>query len=164
MKKKALYSKIIDINEKRGMKMQILDIAIIAFVLMESANVIILYFVPDSKKGNGVAVFDYWTKCREDKEAELFARYMTNWVAGTKLIFIVLLVVILFTGSEITKAFAVGVMILSIGTYFFRLHPIIKKLDEMDNITPKGYSKVLLAMIIGFMAMFSVALALYFII
>ena len=54
---------------------------------------------------------------------------------------------------------AVVAMILSIATYFWRLHPTIKKLDAMGCITPKGYSKALGWMITGFMAMFTLALA-----
>lgn len=38
--------------------MDILQIAIIIFCIMELGNVLILYFMPDSKLGNGVAVFD----------------------------------------------------------------------------------------------------------
>ena len=38
----------------------ILDIAIIIFCIMELGNVLILYFKPESKLGNGVAVFDAW--------------------------------------------------------------------------------------------------------
>ena len=142
--------------------MIILNIAIIIFVIMETANVVILYFAPDSKLGNGVAVFNPWFKAKYDRSNELFAKYMTNWVAGTKLIFIVLLLVILFTGTETTKLFAVFAMILSIATYYFRLHPIIKELDSMGEITPKGYSKALFFMITGFMVMFSLAIFIYF--
>ena len=140
----------------------ILNIAIIFFVLMETSNVLILYFAPDSKLGNGVAIFNPWFKAKEDESSELFAKYMANWVAGVKLIFIVLLLVILFTGSETTKLFAVFAMILSIATYYFRLNPIIKKLDRMGEITPKGYSKTLFMMITGFMLMFSIAAIVYF--
>ena len=142
--------------------MVILNMAITVFVIMETANILILYFAPDSKLGNGVAVFNPWFKAKEDKSSELFARYMTNWVAGTKLIFIVLLLVILFVGNETTKLFGVVAMILSIATYYFRLHPIIKKLDTMGEITPKGYSKALFYMITGFMLMFSIAVIIYF--
>ncbi len=143
--------------------MNILDWAIVIFILMESANVCILYWFPDSKKGNGVAVFDHWHLSKEEESAHLFTRYMTNWVAGTKLIFIVLLTVILLVGDESIKPWTVGVMILSIATYFWRLHPIIRDLDSRGYITPKGYSKILFAMIVGFIALFSGALLLYFI-
>lgn len=137
--------------------MSVLNISIIIFVIMESANVLILYFAPDSRLGNGVAVFNPWFNLKKDKANELFSQYMVNWVAGTKLIFIALLLVILFTGTETTKFFAVIVMILSIASYYFRLHSIIKKMDSMGEITPKGYSKVLFWMITTFMFMFSCA-------
>jgi hypothetical protein len=124
---------------------------------MEMANVCILYFTPDFKKGNGVAVFKEWEASKKDENKHLFARYMVNWVAGTKLIFIGLLLVILLTGSIQTKEYTLLVMIASIATYFWRLHPIIKKLDEMGEVTPKGYSKTLALMITGFLILFSVA-------
>ena len=143
--------------------MNILEIAITLFIILESANVYILYFAPSSKYGNGVAVFNEWEKSKQDINTHLFSRYMINWVAGTKLIFIVLLLVILLTGGETTKLYAVFAMILSIATYFWKLHPIIKELDDNDEITPKGYSKVLGYMIAGFLAMFSVALIVYMI-
>jgi len=142
--------------------MIILNIAIVIFVIMETANILILYFAPDSKLGNGVAVFNVWFKAKEDKQNELFAKYMTNWVAGTKLIFIVLLLVILFVGNEKTKLFGVFAMILSIATFYFKLNPIIKELDKMGEITPKGYSKTLFFMITGFMSMFIAAIIIYF--
>ncbi|MGL5041898.1 MAG: hypothetical protein ACRC6X_02190 [Culicoidibacterales bacterium] len=144
--------------EKLEEIMNTLDIAIIIFIIMETANVCILYFAPDSKLGNGVAVFKPWETAKKEPNAQLFAQYMTNWVAGTKLIFIVLLVVVLLTGSETTKIYAVGAMILSIGTYFWRLHPIVQKLDSLNQISPKGYSRTLGFMIAGFLAMFSIAL------
>ena len=75
--------------------MNILSIAIIIFVVLESLNVLTLYFYPGSQKGNGVGVFNAWEKSKSDPEIHQFIRYLVFWVAGTKLIFIVLLVVIL---------------------------------------------------------------------
>ena len=54
-------------------------------------------------------------------------------------------------------------MIISIATYFWKLHSIIKKLDSLNKINPKGYSKTLGLMIGGFLLMFSTALILYLI-
>lgn len=142
--------------------MIILTIAISIFIFLETLNVLILYLKPDSKMGNGVAIFDAWEDTKVDANLHDFAKYMKNWVAGTKLIFIVLLLVILFTGTETTKLYAVVAMILSIATYFWKLHPLIKKLDAKGKITPKGYSKQLGTMISSFMMMFIIALILYF--
>lgn len=139
----------------------LLDVAIMVFMVLESANVCILYFAPDSNRGNGVAVFKHWEASKANDDTHLFARYMTNWVAGTKLIFIVLLGVILITATETTKLWAVVVMLLSIGTYFWRLHPIMKLLDQRGQVKPSGYSKTLGAMIIGFELMFCTALLLH---
>jgi hypothetical protein len=141
--------------------MDILSIAILLFVLMETANVCILYVAPGSRLGNGVGVFDAWQQSKADEDAHLFAKYLVDWVAGVKLIFIALLVVILFLGDEQLKVFAVIAMILSIGVYFVKLHPTIKQLDARGQITPAGYSRTLGWMIGGFMGLFIGALAIH---
>ena len=140
--------------------MSILSLSILIFIIVESANVIILYFWPGSRLGNGVGVFNAFSNS-ESEEQRLFSSYLVNWVAGVKLIFIFLLGVILLIGTQQVQLWAVVAMILSIATYFWRLHPIIKKLDARGCITPKGYSKVLGAMISGFLLMFLIALILY---
>lgn len=140
--------------------MSILSIAILVFIIMESVNVAILYFWPDSRLGNGVGVFNAFHSS-ESEEQKLFSSYLVNWVAGVKLIFIFLLAVILIIGTEQVKLWAVVAMILSIATYFWRLHPTIKKLDAMGCITPNGYSKALGWMIAGFMIMFTAALTVH---
>lgn len=142
--------------------MSLLSIAILIFIIMESANVAILYFWPSSQVGNGVGVFNAFHNSESD-EQRLFTSYLVNWVAGVKLIFIFLLAVILVIGTEQVKLWAVVAMILSIATYFWRLHPTIKKLDAMGCITPKGYSKALGWMIGGFLLMFTLALAVHII-
>jgi hypothetical protein len=128
---------------------------------MEFSNVLILYFNPESKLGNGVGVFNTFKDIKKDEELNLFSHYMVYWVAGVKLIFILLLLVILLTGTEVTRLYAVIAMIISISTYFIKLHPIIKKLDKMNKITPKGYSKTLGIMISIFLIVFSFALISY---
>ena len=140
--------------------MDILSIAILIFIIMESANVAILYFWPGSRLGNGVAVFNAYFHPGSE-EQRLLTSYLVNWVAGVKLIFIFLLAVILAIGTEQIKLWAVVAMILSIATYFWRLHPTIKKLDAMGCITPKGYSKALGWMITGFLIMFTLALVVH---
>lgn len=138
--------------------MSILDLAIIVFIVLEMTNVFILYFAPDLNKGNGVALFNHWEKSKDDESAHQFASYMINWVAGTKLIFIFLLIVIVLTADEWTKLCSIAVLIVSIATYYWRLHPIIKKMDQKGEITPKGYSKTLGGMIAIFLSMFIITL------
>ena len=142
--------------------MLILNIAIIIFIIMESLNVFVLYFNPKMSVGNGVGVFNGFHKTQNDKNEKLFVKYLINWIANAKVIFILLLFVILFTATEYVKLYACIGMVLSIAMYFISLHPIIKKLDEANMITPKGYSKVLGIMIAGFMVMFTSAIAIYF--
>lgn len=143
--------------------MNILDLSILMFVIMESANVIILYFKPEFKYGNGVSVFKNFENAKKkDDDNYLFIQYLVNWVAGVKLIFIVLLIVILFLGDDLLKVYSIVVVILSILTYFFRLAPIMKKLDSKNMLKPSGYSKTLDAMIIFFIVMFTSSLIIYF--
>lgn len=144
--------------------MDILSIVIIIFLTLEIANVVMLYFVPGTKKGNGLGVFNALEKAKENHEIYALLKYLINWVAGTKLIFIALLIVILITGNEATKIYAIIALILSITTYYWRLHPIIKKLDTENQITPKGYSKTLGRMIAVFIFIFISALAIYWLI
>lgn len=138
--------------------MDALAIAMSIFVLLEASNVALLYFQPSSRLGNGVGVFNAYEQSKSDPEIHEFVRYLVNWVAGTKLIFILLLVVIIVTGSEATKTWSAIVLVLSIGTYFWRLHSIIRQMDREQRITPIGYSRTLGIMIAGFMAVFVIAL------
>ena len=73
-----------------------------------------------------------------------------------------LLIVVVIVENEISTVCAVIATVVSIGIYFVSLYPIIKKLDQMDEIQPKGYSKTLALIIGAFMAMFSLALLFYF--
>ncbi|MFI3252231.1 MAG: hypothetical protein R3Y60_03725 [bacterium] len=143
--------------------MGILDYAIIFFIVMELTNVIVLYFKPQFPYANGIAVFDSYEDAKKDEPMYLFVKYLKNWVANVKLIFIVLLMVIVAFGDETLKVAAVIVLILSIFVYYISLHPLIRKLDKMDKISPKGYSNILFAMITGFIVIFGIALILHFV-
>ena len=140
----------------------ILRIAILAFVVMEASNIVIMYVRPDFPYGNSMRTFRQWYKAQGDEPSRLFVKYMVRWVANCKLIFLVLLIVVVIVGNEISTVCAVIATVVSIGIYFVSLHPIIKKLDQMDEIQPKGYSKTLALIIGAFMAMFSLALLFYF--
>ena len=134
-----------------------IKIAIIAFIILETGNIMMMYFLPDSKMGNGVGVFKAWEKSKTDPEIHGFAKYMVNWVAGSKVIFILLLIVFLVWGDEKTLPFVGVAMTLSIATFFFRLFPIIKDMDQNGQIDPRGYSKTLRWMILGMLVLFAVA-------
>lgn len=135
-----------------------LSIAMILFIILETSNVIILYKFPSSTKGNGVGVFDAYEKSKCDPEVHAFIKYLINWIAGTKLIFILLLVVVILTGTIVTKIFSLVALIFSISTFFWKLYPVIKKIDESGHISPHGYSKTLGTMIAFFLGFFITAL------
>ena len=141
--------------------MDILSVAIIAFVVLESLNIAMLYFRPGSRLGNGIGVFNAYREAEADPETRELVRYLVNWVAGTKLIFVALLVVIVVTGSAVTKAYAVVALILTILSFFWRLFPAIARLDRDDQITPRGYSRTLGIMIAGFVGGLAAALVVF---
>ena len=142
-----------------GDLVDILAIAIVVFAVIETLNILILYFRPGSRLGNGMGVFDAYRKAEADPETRELARYLVNWVAGTKLIFVGLLVVIVVTGSQTTKAWAIVALILSILSFFWRLFPAIVRLDRANQVTPRGYSTTLGVMIAGFVGGLAAALA-----
>ena len=139
--------------------MDILSAAIIVFAVIETLNIGILYFRPGSRLGNGIGVFNAYRKSEADPETHELVRYLVNWVAGTKLIFVALLVVILVTGSQTTRAYAVVALVLSILAFFWRMFPAIVRLDTAHQITPRGYSRTLGIMIACFVGGFVAALA-----
>lgn len=136
-----------------------LTILVTAFLVLESANVAALYFVPGSRRFNAVGVFSGWTASTSDDDLHDFVRYLVYWVAGTKLIFIALWLVILLVGEPRTQLLASIVMVPAIATFYWKLFPIVRRLDARGQVEPPGYSAVLGWMIAGFVAAFVVAIA-----
>jgi len=134
--------------------MSFLTIVTIGFLVLESANVIVLYFKPEFKYANGVGIFKAWEKSKLDPEVHDFVKYLVNWVAGTKLIFILLLIVVLVIADEQTLMFFAAALIVSIASFFWRLFPMIRKMDREDMIQPMGYSLILGIMIGAFILIF----------
>lgn len=140
------------------MNLNAITIVTIAFLIMEASNIITLYFFPGSKFANGVGVFKAWEKSKQDPELHDFVSYLVNWVAGTKLIIILLLIVILLTTRGQSLVFTGIAMAVSIASFFWRLFPIIRKMDRNDQIEPKNYSATLGWMISIFIASFLAAI------
>lgn len=140
------------------MTVNAITIVTIGFLIMEATNVITLYLFPGSKLTNGVGVFKAWEKSKQDPEVHDFVKYLVNWVAGTKLIAILLLIVILLTAREQTLILSAAVMVISIASFFWRLFPLIRKMDRSDQIQPKHYSTTLGWMILVFIASFLAAI------
>ncbi len=139
--------------------MQIIDIALIVFIAIELSNILIIYFSPEFRYGNSLKAFKQWEEAKNNEFMHLFVRYLANWVAGCKLIFVVLLVVIVATASETTKIISVLVMIPAVATYYLKLYPLLKKLDNKNQLTPKGYSKKQMFMITMIIVLFVISLA-----
>lgn len=140
------------------MTLNAITIVTIAFLIMEASNIITLYFFPASKFANGVGVFKAWEKSKQDPELHDFVSYLVNWVAGTKLIIILLLIAILLTTRGQSLVFTGIAMAVSIASFFWRLFPLIRKMDRNDQIEPKNYSATLGWMISIFIASFLAAI------
>jgi len=138
--------------------MSILQVGILVFTIIEFANIMTLYFNPGSQIGNGVGVFNAWEKSKEDQQVHEFIKYLIYWVAGAKLIFIMMAIVVIILGNQMTQIFTVIALIISILSFYWRLFPMIIKMDKSGDITPKGYSKTLGIMITTFIVGFSVIL------
>ena len=134
--------------------MNIISIVISAFIILEILNVLILYFAPESKKGNGLGIFKAYEKSKEIPEVHTLIKYLVSWVAGTKLIFIALLVLILIKGDVSLQRLSLLALVLTISTFYWKLFPLIKKMDSNNQLDPKGYSKTLVIMITSFITIF----------
>ena len=139
-----------------------IQITIIAFMVLEFSNVLALYFKPDFKFANAVGMFTAWEQTKEDPKSHDFVKYLVNWVAGTKLIFLFLLVIIVLFGNPLTLLFSLAALIASIISFYFGLLPLIRKMDKRDEITPKNYSITLAIMISIFIIAFLVVFVLSF--
>jgi len=132
-------------------------VMILIFVLLESANVVTLYFRPGSTLANGIGVFRAWDRAKADPEMHRFARYMVNWVAGTKLIFLLLLVVILLVGDELILRLTSAVLALTIASFFWRMFPLVRQMGRTGEITPDSYDRTLGTMIAAMVVAFALA-------
>ena len=87
-------------------------------------------------------------------------RYLVYWVAGTKLIFILLLgVIVLFADSQ-TQRWSLAALALATASFYWRMFPLIRKMDRDEQIEPKNYSSVLGIMIAVFIGVFLLAVIL----
>ncbi|HKJ39754.1 MAG TPA: hypothetical protein VJ972_13335 [Anaerolineales bacterium] len=137
--------------------MNILTTVIIGFLILEAINVATLYFAPGSKLANGVGVFKAWEESKQYPDIHNFIKYLVNWVAGAKLIFIFLLMVVLYFGDQDTLLFSAVALFASILSFYWRLFPLIRQMDQNSQVEPKNYSTGLAIMIMGFVIVFFVA-------
>ena len=136
--------------------MTIIEIIILIFIFLELSNVIMLYFSPGSKNANAVGVFTLWEKSKQYPDIHEFIKYLVNWVAGTKLIFILLLVGILMVGEREVQRVSLIALAVATLSFYWRLFPLIRKMDKRGDISPRNYSIILGTMIFVFIIAFLV--------
>lgn len=132
-------------------------IVIIAFMLLEFLNVMALYFFPGSKKANAVGVFSAWEQSKLYPGIHDFIKYLVYWVAGAKLVFLVLLGVIILYGSDDIQYLSLIALCIATISFYWRLFPLIRKLDSDGQINPKNYSIYLGIMIFVIISLFALA-------
>jgi len=132
-------------------------IVIFVFVLLEMSNVLALYFFPGSKRANAVGVFSAWEKSRQVPEMHDFIQYLVYWVAGVKLIFIFLLIGIALLGDPVLQRFSLLALAVATLTFYWRLFPLIRKMDRNGQIEPRNYSVRLGLMIFSLIVLFVLA-------
>jgi len=137
--------------------MTIIQIVVSGFILLELSNVMALYFAPGSKYANAVGVFSAWEKSKQYPEIHDLVKYLVYWVAGTKLIFLLLLTMIVIFADAETQRISVMALIVAILSFYWRLFPLIRKMDQNGQIEPKNYSIVLGVMIFVFVIIFLIA-------
>lgn len=137
--------------------MTIIKIVILIFIVLETSNVLMLYFAPGSKNANAVGVFTAWEKSKEYPEIHDFIKYLVNWVAGAKLIFLLLLAVIVIFADLETQRMSLLALAIATASFYWHLFPLIKKMDKNGEIQPKNYSIILGIMIFVFIVVFLVA-------
>jgi hypothetical protein len=136
--------------------MTIAEIIIVVFIFLELSNVVMLYFAPGSKKANAIGVFDSWEKSKQYPEIHEFIKYLVNWIAGSKLIFIFLLVGILIIGEREIQQVSLVALAITTLSFYWRLFPLIRKMDKRGEISPKNYSVILGIMIFIFIIAFMI--------
>lgn len=132
-------------------------IVILAFMLLELSNVLALYFFPGSKYANAVGVFAAWEKSKQYPDIHDFVRYLVYWVAGAKLIFLLLLAVIVFFSDLNSQRMSLLALAVATASFFWRLFPLIRTMDRKGQVEPRNYSVVLGVMIFVFIAAFVAA-------
>lgn len=113
-----------------------------------------LYFAPGSKNANAVGVFASWEQSKQYPEIHEFVKYLVYWVAGSKLIFIFLLIEIILFGERKLQQFSLIALAVATLSFYWRLFPLIRKMDRRGEISPKNYSVILGIMIFVFIIAF----------
>lgn len=140
--------------------MSLAKIVILVFIVLEFSNVLALYFAPGSKYANAVGVFTAWEKSKQHPEIHDFIRYLVYWVAGAKLIFLMLLAVVVMFADLDSQRMSLLALAIATASFYWRLFPLIRNMDKAGQINPKNYSILLGLTILVFIAVFVTAIIL----
>ena len=132
----------------------LIHVVIITFILLELSNVLALYFAPGSKLANAVGVFKAWEQSKQYPEIHEFVKYLVNWVAGAKLIFLSLLAIIVLYGDVEQQRLSLLAFALTTASFYWRLFPLIRKMGQNGQVEPKNYATVLGVIILVFIVAF----------
>ena len=130
------------------------QIVVVAFILLELSNVLALYFAPGSRYANAVGVFTAWEKSKQYPEIHEFVNYLVNWIAGTKLIFLSLLAIIVLYADAELQRLSLWALALTTVSFYWRLFPLIRNMGRNRQLEPQNYATVLGVMILVFIAAF----------
>ena len=129
-----------------------LRIAVIVFMALELANVTALYFAPGSRKFNALGVFRAWDGPDNPPEVRELLAYLSEWVAGVKLIFLALLGVLVWAADEALLRTAVIALVAAIAVFYWRMFPRVRRMDAAGQLEPAGYSRTVGLMVGSLMA------------
>ena len=132
----------------------IAKIVLLAFIVLEFSNVVALYFFPGSKRANAVGMFDAWEKSKQYPEIHDLMRYLVYWVAGTKLIFLLLLGLFVVYADMNLQRLSLAALALATLTFFWRMFPLARKMDHEGRVHPRKYSLILGGMILALIILF----------
>lgn len=145
------------------MNINILQIVISVFLVLEVLNILVLYRKPEMKEGNGLGIFKVLDEIEPGNQVHQLIRYLTNWIANAKFIFVSLGIVVVIFGDEVVQFHAALALAFSIMMFYITLYPILKKLDQEGQLAIKGYSKTLAYTILSFFLTFITGVVIYLI-
>lgn len=129
--------------------MNAIQVTLLVFVLIESLSMLELYFLKDNPMFNGVGIFSGWEISKRNPEVHALVCYLVNWLAGVKMIVISLVLVLAFMVPENTMLLGTIALAVTVSSFYWRLHPMLRAADKAGQVTPQGHSKRLSIMVAG---------------
>ena len=126
-----------------------LRITLIVFVIVEFLNVLELYFMQDNAVFNGLSIFSAWEESKKYPEIHNFIRYLVNWLAGVKLIVIMILAALVSFAPDQTLVIVSIALVTAIASFYWRLYPMLKDMKTKGQILPLERPKQLALMLSG---------------